>query len=165
MADEKTIITSADIQVAYEHLYSFLMDYLWEFPVVQALANLELAVFKRFPEQEEMLKTLEALKREISYTYNELKEDDQPEFDDAVTDLEELITDYDEENTGCELYAVEEVVAVPKPVSSSEDINIPEGKRKFKIGNIKKVTKEERELQEEAARTLENPFENNEPEE
>lgn len=154
-----TVVTSADIQVAYEHLYSILMDFLWEFHVVQDIANLEISIFQRFPDKEEMQRCLQKLKFEIQHTYNELAEDDETEFKDAVEDLEQVIEDYDEENTGCELYAVEEFVEVPKPVSSSEDIDIPEGKHKFEIGDIKKTTKEERELQEEAANTLSNPFE------
>ena len=156
---DEGLITSSDIQIAYEHLYKFLMDFLWEFRVVQAIANLEIAIFQRFPNKEEMQKCMRDLKLEIMQTYNELAEDDEAEFKDAVEELEQLIEGYDEEKTGCELYAVEEVVDVPKPVSSSEDIDMPGGKQKFKIGNIKKTTKEERELQEEAANTLSNPFE------
>ena len=156
-ADET--ITSSDIQIAYEHLYKFLMNFLWEFQVVQAIANLEIAIFKRFPEKEEMQRCLHDLNIEISHTYNELAEDEDAEFKEAVEDLENCIESFDEETAGCELYAVEEVVDVPKPVSSSEDIDMPNGKQKFKVGNIKKTTKEERELQEEAANTLENPFE------
>ena len=158
-------ITSADIQIAYEHLYRFLMDFLWEFTVVQSMANLEIAIFKRFPDKEEMQDCLRDLKRNISYTYTELSQDDNTEFEEAVDDLENAIEEYDEEKTGCELYAVEEVVDVPKPVSSSDAINVTEGKKKFKFGSIKKLTKEEKELQEEAARTLSNPFEKEEPEE
>lgn len=156
----KTVITSADIQIKYEHLYKFLMDFLWEFTVVQKLANLEIAIFRRFPDKDEMLEKLRDLQRCICYTYNELDADDDKEFKAAVEDLESAIEDY--EDPGCELYAVEELVDVPTGVKSSDEIGVPEGKRKFKVGNIKKTTKEERELQEEAAKTLSNPFENNE---
>ena len=158
----KTVITSADIQVKYEHLYKFLMDFLWEFTVVQKMANLEIAIFKKFPDRDEMLERLRDLNRSICYTYNELDEDDDKEFKEAVEDLESAIEDYDD--LGCELYAVEEVIDTPKDIKSSDEIGVPEGKRKFKVGNIKKVTKEERELQEEAAKTLSNPFENTEEE-
>jgi len=152
-------INSSDIQICYEHLYSFLMDFLWEFPVVQDLANLELAIFKRFPDKEEMQKCLAQLKHSISATYTELADDDKPEFEQSVYELEQAIEDYDEENTGCELYAVEEVIDVPEKVGASDDLNAPNGKQKFEIGNIKHTTAEERALQEEAANTLSNPFE------
>ena len=159
----KTVVTSSDIQVKYEQLYKFLMDFLWEFTVVQSIAYLELAIFKRFPDKDEMLQRLNDLKRSISYTYNELERDDEVDFKKAVEDLEQAINDY--EDPGCELYRVEEVVDSPEDIAASDDLNAPVGKRKFKIGNIKKTTKEERELQEEAANTLANPFENTEEEE
>lgn len=158
-----TVITSADIQVKYEKLYKFLMDFLWEFKVVQDLANLEIAIFKRFPDKEEMLKRLRDLKLNISYTYNELSEDDEDDFKEAVEDLEETINGY--EDPGCELYAVEEVVDSPEDILSASEVDAPDGKKKFKFGDIKKLTKEELELQEEAARTLSNPFDNNTEEE
>ena len=157
-----SLITSSDIQAKYEKLYSFLMQYLWEFGVVQKLANLEIAIFKRFPDQEEMLKCLQELEHSISYTYNELAEDDDAEFKKAFDALASAIEDFDQEKAGCELYSVEEVVDTPTDIAASEDMNAPNGKKKFKFGSIKKLTKEERELQEEAARTLSNPFENTE---
>lgn len=153
----KNVITSSDIQVKYEQLYKFLMDFLWEFRVVQDIANLELAIFKRFPDKEEMAKCLRDLKLNISYTYNELSEDDETEFEDAVTELEDAINNYDD--PGCELYAVEEVIDDPNDITASDKVESEIDRRKFKIGNIKKLSKEERELQEEAARTLSNPFE------
>ena len=157
------VITSSDIQVKYEQLYKFLMQFLWEFRVVQSIANLELAIFKRFPDKDEMLNCLRQLKLEISHTYNDMAEDDEPEFRDAVDDLEEAIEDY--EDPGCELYAVEEVIDDPKDILSSDEMTLPNGKRKFKFGEITKLTKEERELQEEAANTLSNPFKNTREEE
>ena len=154
-----TVITSSDIQVKYEKLYKFLMDFLWEFQTVQALANLEIAIFKRFPDKDEMIKCLSELKRSISFTYNEMAEDDEVEFKDAVEDLESAIENF--EDPGCELYSVEEVLTDDEVDASSDiDIDDASGKKKFKIGDITKTTKEERELQEEAIRTLENPFEN-----
>lgn len=157
----KTMITSSDIQVKYEKLYEFLMDFLWEFQVVQALANLEIAIFKRFPDKEEMLKYLTELNRGISYTYNDLADDDKIEFKEAYEDLETAINDFDGETAGCELYSVEEVIDSPDDVvDASEEIDVNDtSKRKFEVGEIKKLTKEEKELQDEAARTLENPFE------
>ena len=154
------VITSSDIQVKYEQLYGFLMDFLWEFTTVQALANLEIAIFKRFPDKDEMLRCLRDLKRDIIYTANELAEDDEVEFKEAIDDLEDAINNY--ENAGCELYSVEELIDDPDDVMSADDIYAPESetdKRKFKFGDIRHTTKEERELQEEAMNTLSNPFE------
>lgn len=160
-----TVVTSSDIQVKYEQLYKFLMGFLWEFKVVQDLANLEIAIFKRFPDKDEMLNCLRILKTSISYTYNEMAEDDDEDFKTAVDKLEEAINNY--EDPGFELYSVEEVIDSPDDVAASDDITAPKSegeKRKFNIGDITKTTKEERELQEEAANTLSNPFANNEEE-
>ena len=163
----KTMITSSDIQVKYEKLYEFLMDFLWEFQVVQSLANLEISIFKRFPDKDEMLKYLTELNRSISYTYNDLADEDKAEFKEAYEDLETAINDFDGETAGCELYSVEEVIDSPDDVvDAADDMLAPtvEGeKRKFKIGDIKKTTGEEADLQEEAIaeleKTLQNPFE------
>lgn len=165
VSSSKEVITSSEIQVLYEQLYTFLMEFLWEFPVVQTLANLEIAIFKRFPDKEEIQKYLRELKSDISSTYNELAEDDEVEFKETFEELEQAVEDFDAENTGVELYSVEEFIA-DDDVEATSDIEIPEEdtKTKFKIGDIKKTTKEERELQEEAMRTLSNPFENNEEE-
>lgn len=161
MAD--TAITSSDIQVRYEQLYTFLMEYLWEFKVVQALANLEISIFKRFPDKDEMSRNLQTLKRDISLTYNELDDNDEPDFKDAFEKLEEAIDAYD--NAGCELYSVQEVIDDPEDVEASEELDYrsnldSESKKKpFRFGDIEKHSKAERELQDEAIDTLSNPFE------
>lgn len=157
-----TVITSSDIQVAYEQFYLFMMQYLWEFPVVQDLANLEIAIFKRFPDKEEMQKCLRELNYSVSATYTELGQDDKPEFKEAYETLESAINDF--EDPGCELYSVQEILN-DDGVEASIDATLPESdKEKFEFGDITKTTKAERELQEEAARTLSNPFENPEEE-
>ncbi len=158
----KEVITSSDIQVKYEQLYHFLMEFLWEFNTVQALADLEIAVFKRFPDKEEMQRCLRELKLSISYTYNELSEDDEAEFKETFEDLEEAIENYEEESAGCELYQGEEGIDDSDEVEASEDIDVPEGKKKFEFGEIRHTTPEERALQEEAMNTLQNPFEEGE---
>lgn len=160
-----SVITSSDLQVKYEKLYKFLMNYLWEFQTVQALADLEISIFKRFPDKDEMLNCIRELKLAISSTYDELAEADDEDFKSAFEDLESAIEEFDPETTGCELYQVEEVVDDPTDIAADDDIESPIERRKFRIGDIKKVTKEERELQEEAANTLSNPFENNEGDE
>jgi hypothetical protein len=107
-----------------------------------------------------MLKKLGELRIGISQTYNELADDDKPEFKKAFDDLQETIENY--EDGGCELYAVQEVIDDPEDVESSEDIDAPDyesEKRPFRFGNITKRSAEERRLQEEAMNTLSNPFE------
>lgn len=160
----KTVITSSDIQAKYEKLYTFLMNFLWEFSTVQALADLEISIFKRFPDQEEMRRCLQKLKADIAQTYNELAKDDEEDFKDAMNSLEKAIENF--ENPGCELYSVEEFVHDTEEVEASETTEASdeesEEKRKFSFGEITHRTKEEKELQEEAANTLSNPFEEGE---
>lgn len=152
------VITSKDLQVKYEQLYHFLMQYLWEFKTIQEIANLEIAIFKSFPDKDEMMRCLRHLKQDIFYTYNELSENDEAEFKETVEDLEQAIENYND--AGVELYGVEEVIDDPNDIAASGDLDAPEeGKKKFKFGDIKHTTAEERALQEEAANTLSNPFE------
>lgn len=157
---DSKVITSSDLQVMYEQLYTFMMQYLWEFPVVQDLANLEIAVFKRFPDKDEMSKCIRELNYDISATYNELEDMDQDEFKKAFEKLETAIEEF--ENPGCELYAVQEIVDDPDNIEASAYIDESDSeseKRPFRFGDISKRSAEERRLQEEAINTLSNPFE------
>lgn len=150
-------ITSIDIQAKYRKLYKFLMDYLWEYPTVEALANLEIACYKTFPDKEEMQEALKMLKQKIKTTYNELSEDDQPEFEDAVNALEQEIDEYDSENALAELYSV----IVPEEME-----DVVESTEVFRMGNIQHshlsendVVEENDEVIEEEPDRLANPFE------
>ena len=150
-------ITSIDIQAKYRKLYKFLMDYLWEYPTVEALANLEIACYKTFPDKEEMQEALKMLKQKIKTTYNELSEDDQPEFEDAVNALEQEIDEYDSENALAELYSV----IVPEEME-----DVVESTEVFRMGNIQHrhldendVVEENDEVIEEEPDRLTNPFE------
>jgi len=42
------MISSADIQNSYNAMYKQLRKYIWDFSVVAALADLEIAVYKKF---------------------------------------------------------------------------------------------------------------------
>lgn len=150
---ENTIITSSDIQVKYQKLYKFLMQYLWEFSVVEDLANLEIACYQRFPDQDEMLKCLKKLNNRIKSTYNELSEDDEPEFEAAYDALESAIENYDSENASVDVFVVS------PPVEAMELLDSPKDeKKKFKIGDIKKKDESE-ENEPESKDRIVNPFE------
>jgi len=156
MADQ-VAVTSKDIQAKYVKLYKFLMQYLWEYPTVEALANLELACYKTFPDKDDMLKYLKELEYKINSTYNELTEDDLPEFEETFEGFKKLIEDYDPENAEAELYAVSQPVKLPK---SDE-------KKVYKFGNIEKIESEEaestKEIEEpEEDERITNPFEEGE---
>ena len=155
---DKTIVTSNDIQIRYQKLYKFLMDFLWEYDVVEALANLEIACYKQFPDKEEMTKSLRDLHRGILSTYNELTEDDKPEFEAAYTALESAIDEYDSDNALVDIYSV----VIPEEPSNDSD---KPDKEVFKAGDIKKIPNEVEEVEseveelEETKPEITNPFE------
>lgn len=59
---------SADIQTAYNKFYSFMRNYIWDFKTVDMLADVEIALYKRFPNVDETKKLLESLKSKIDKT-------------------------------------------------------------------------------------------------
>lgn len=159
MSDDQ-ITTSVDIQNKYQKLYVFLMEYLWDYKVVEALANLEISCYKTFPDKDEMLKYLNELRRGIQATYNELSEDDEPEFEKAYTALEDAINSYVPETALVELYSV----ADPLVLSDIEK----DTKEVFKAGDIQLHQKSENDEIEENDEVIEedeqsteivNPFE------
>jgi hypothetical protein len=90
-----------------------------------------------------------------------MAEDDLDEFKTTFEDLEDAIENYEE--PGYELYGVEELIDDPDDIEATDEIeSVEPGKRKFKFGEIRHITPEERALQEEAMNTLSNPFEEEE---
>ena len=67
MADKQ--ITSTDIQNKYQKLYTYLMDFLWDFDVFEKIADLEISIYDTFPDKDNMLKCLKELQYEIKDTY------------------------------------------------------------------------------------------------
>lgn len=156
---QDTKVTSVDIQNDYKKLYEFLMDFLWEYPTIEALANLEVACYHMFPDKEEMQKYLKELNYKIQSTYNELTEDNKDEFQKAYDKLEKSIDDYIPDDAIAELYSVSEPVELP--VDSVDD------KEVFKIGDIQHRHLDENDVDEENDEVIEeveedrlaNPFE------
>ena len=136
-SSKKEVITSQDIQNRYIDLYLFMMDYLWDLKVVKELANLEIAIYKRFPDKDEMSNCLHKLRYDIQATYNELAEDGEEDFKKYYEALHEAIEDFDA-NTGYEIYMVASVLdpeeILEEAESEKEDIE-PE-KKKIDIKDI-----------------------------
>lgn len=154
-----TVVTSSDIQAKYRKLYKFMMEYLWDFKVIESLANLEIACYKTFPDKEEMLNSLKELKVGISRTYSELSDDDKPEFEDTFNGLKTLIEKYDPETAGVDLYTVAEPVDIPQ-------VDDNPTKEVFHAGDIQHHHSDENdedaendEVIEEKPNRLANPFE------
>lgn len=64
------IITSRDIQRKYIKFYEFLREYTLNYPTVEALADLEVAVYDRFPDKGKLISYLTKLKGLISSIYS-----------------------------------------------------------------------------------------------
>lgn len=106
----REVITSQDIQNDYIKFYPYMMQYLWDLKTVTDLANLEIAIFKRFPDKEEMEDCIEKLEVEIRDTYRDEEDENDKEFQKAFNLLKEDIELY--EDTGFEIFQVEEALDV-----------------------------------------------------
>ena len=132
----KEVITSQDIQNRYIDLYLFMMNYLWDLRVVKELANLELAIYKRFPDKDEMSNCLHKLRYDIQATYNELAEDGEEDFKKYYEALDEAIEDFDA-NTGYEIYMVASALNPEEILEEGEvEESIEPEKKKINIKDI-----------------------------
>ncbi len=148
MADKQ--ITSTDIQNKYQKLYTYLMDFLWDFDVFEKIAELEISIFDTFPDKDNMLKCLKELQYEIKDTYEDLAENDDPGFEDAFNALQKSIDDYNPDNALVELYSVEQPVELPDD-TDEEDTEV------FRIGNIQHRHLDENDVDEENDEVVEEP--------
>ena len=132
----KEVITSQDIQNRYIDLYLFMMDYLWDLKVVKELANLEIAIYKRFPDKDEMSNCLHKLRYDIQATYNELAEDGEEDFKKYYEALDEAIENFDA-NTGYEIYMVASTLD-PEEILDEDEVeeSVEPGKKKINIKDI-----------------------------
>lgn len=97
------MISSQEIQQAYNDLYVEMRNYIWSFPVVNILAEFEIACYETCPDLDKVRKLFDALKREVTEV---LREDDT--FKDAFDAFESLVKDADE--VYAKLYQVDEVM-------------------------------------------------------
>ena len=81
------MISTNDIQRAYNDLYVELRKYIWGFEVVKAIADLEVASYTAFPDMAELKSVLSKLKMLIRYDM------DDEELKESFDKFEELIKD------------------------------------------------------------------------
>lgn len=84
------MISTNDLQRRYTKIYKCLMHYIFDFKVVEALADFEIAVYRIFPDVDEVSRTFSTLKRELKHT--ELEDED---LDKALNNFDELLSDKD----------------------------------------------------------------------
>jgi len=85
------MISYSDIQNAYNRVYAAMRKYIWDFSVVEALADLEIAAYKTFPNLSEVRSRFYRLRGMVSYLFPEDKEM-KKRFDSLGDILEEDVT-------------------------------------------------------------------------
>lgn len=97
------MLNYVELQTCYVDLYTELRKYIWDFPTVEKLANLEISVYKTFPDIEEVRRHLVALTQDVKHVFNE-----DPELKLAIDKFTETIDSVD--STYAKLNQVTEVV-------------------------------------------------------
>ena len=115
---KREIIDSSDIQNAYMKFYPYMMDYLWDLHTVMNLANLEIAIFKVFPDKEEMQRCVNLLEIDIRDTFKEDEEIGQKEFKKNFEILKQYIEDY--QDCGFSIYQIPESINIDNIKDESE---------------------------------------------
>ena len=135
MTDGNEVILSQDIQNYYIKFYACMMQYLWDMRTVMNLANLEISIFKRFPDKEEMENNIRLLESDIYDTIREAKGFDNPEFEKTFTKLKDAIADY--QDTGYDIYQIQEKINIEdiKAQSKAEGQSEPK-KMHITVGHL-----------------------------
>ena len=131
-------ISSQDIQNAYLKFYPCIMQYLWDLNTVMYLANLEIAIYKRFPEKEEMEKYIDLLEIEIRDTYNDESDVKSKEFKESFEELKNCIESYEDDKCQCDIYQVQETVDVDEILGTDESESDESGNKVIHVGRVVK---------------------------
>lgn len=134
-ASKREIITVKDIQGAYLQFYPCIMQYLWDMKTVQCLANLEISIYKAFPDKEEMQKYVNELESYIRDTYNNEEDVNAADFKKTFEHLKSYIEQY--EDIGYDIYHVEPIINMDNVEDKVTDE--PTEKKTISVGKI--VTK------------------------
>lgn len=81
------MISSYEIQAAYNDLYVCFRNYIWGLPIIEMLADLEIASYQAFPDISEVRRCLNKLSSSIRQVMN--KDD---ELKSAVENFQELVS-------------------------------------------------------------------------
>lgn len=84
--------TSSDIHVAYNNLYEAMMQIIWPWQVVTALARLELATYKAFPNYSEIIKQADKLIQCIK-TSDRSQSNQLNDIIDLITSLKDIASE------------------------------------------------------------------------
>lgn len=98
------MVTSSELQYAYNKFYIQMRLYIWDFEVVESLVDLEMNIYKAIPSILDIKKSLKSLKRLI---WNTVKEDETGDFKRSFEKLENLVEE--ESSTYYSIKKVQEV--------------------------------------------------------
>lgn len=97
------MISSAIIQREYNRLYREIRKYIWGFQAVEALADLEISVYRRIPDMFEIQVKLDAFRQ-----YTKELEDEDENLVKAIDRLQDLLNE--DEEAYAKIYEVSEVL-------------------------------------------------------
>lgn len=97
------MISSSIIQREYNRFYKEVRKYIWGFQAVEALADLEISVYRRIPDMFEIQDNLNKFRQ-----YSKEVELDDEEFVKAADRLQDLLDENEE--SYAKLYEVKEVL-------------------------------------------------------
>lgn len=86
------VISSNRLQSAYNTLYVNLRNYIWDFNIVEAIADLEVSVYRAFPDINDVKQCIDNLKSMI-ISCDILSDDEK--LKSAFDDFYELLNDAD----------------------------------------------------------------------
>ncbi len=87
------MITASILQTAYNKLYSEFRNYVWNFDIVELLAELEIKVYQTFPDMDEVKNKFQKLKRQVGFTdafQDELLKDTFDNFEDIAYGVDSI---------------------------------------------------------------------------
>lgn len=82
------MISANELQNSYVQLYKQVREYIWPLSTVEHLADLEVSIYSRFPDMEDIRKQFKLLK---SCMIDEIREDE--ELKSALDNFNKLIED------------------------------------------------------------------------
>ena len=86
------LIPASKLQNSYVNIYTCMRNYIWDFQTVEALADLEIETYKRFPNLDVLASDFIKLKSLVGST--DVYHDDD-EFQKSFTKYENLLNDTD----------------------------------------------------------------------
>ncbi len=96
------MINVSDLQLAYVDMYKALREYIWSYPTVEAIAELEISVYQACPDVEVIRRNfyrLDQLVREVKFDDEDMKK--------AFDSFSDIMNS--DESIYCKLYMVNEV--------------------------------------------------------